>query len=122
MRMSPTLHLSPAEKTYPTRYQPDRACLAACLAEAARGTEWRTILVFLFVHVAYLVYPSEQIKQHALFDAAQSAIRKFLLLKFVSPPFIKYSGCVDDVTSYLRVNPANRSNNPNLSPLKQLRF
>ena len=31
--------LTPARKTYPTRYEPDRACLAACLAEAARGTE-----------------------------------------------------------------------------------
>ena len=31
--------LTPARKTYPTRYKPDRACLAAFLAEAARGTE-----------------------------------------------------------------------------------
>ena len=30
--------LSPARKTYPTRCKPGRACLAACLAEAARGT------------------------------------------------------------------------------------
>ena len=31
--------LTPAGKTYPTRYKPDRARLAAFLAEAARGTE-----------------------------------------------------------------------------------
>ena len=30
--------LTPARKTYPTRYKPDRACLAACLAEAAMDT------------------------------------------------------------------------------------
>ena len=40
--------LTPARKTPPTRYKPARACLAACLTEAARGTEvmigWR----FLF--------------------------------------------------------------------------
>ena len=31
--------LTPARKIYPTRYKPDRACLAAFLAEAARGTD-----------------------------------------------------------------------------------
>ena len=32
--------LTPAIKTYPTRYKPDKACLAACLAEAARGAAY----------------------------------------------------------------------------------
>ena len=31
--------LTPTRKTYPTRCKPERACLATCLAEAARGTE-----------------------------------------------------------------------------------
>ena len=31
--------LTAARKIYPTRCKPDRACLAACLAEAARGTD-----------------------------------------------------------------------------------
>ena len=31
--------LTPARKTYPTRCNPARACLAACLAEEAKGTE-----------------------------------------------------------------------------------
>ena len=31
--------LTPTKKTPPTRYKPVRACLAACLTEAARGTE-----------------------------------------------------------------------------------
>ena len=31
--------LTPARKTHPTCYEPDTACLTACLAEAARGTE-----------------------------------------------------------------------------------
>ena len=31
--------LTPARNTYPSRYNPDRACLEACLAEAAKGTD-----------------------------------------------------------------------------------
>ena len=31
--------LAPARKTYPTRCKPIRACLAACFAETARGTD-----------------------------------------------------------------------------------
>ena len=31
--------LTPTRKTYSARYKPDRACLVACLAEAARGAE-----------------------------------------------------------------------------------
>ena len=39
-----------ARKTYPARHKPDRACLAACLAEAARGTDYDVrVLVLLAV-------------------------------------------------------------------------
>ena len=41
--------LTPARTTYPTRCKHDRACLAACLAEAAWGTEPCFSVVFLLL-------------------------------------------------------------------------
>ena len=45
--------LKPARKTYPTRYKPDRACLAAFLAEVARGTEKKPSLLRVYLNKAY---------------------------------------------------------------------
>ena len=49
--------LIPARDTCPARFKPDRACVAACLAEPVQGTEEYGVVVVVVVVVLTLNRP-----------------------------------------------------------------